>query len=109
MTQPIEPRTLTAALEDLRRRGFGQSLEASGGGIRVVNGRRVYRPQELTIVEHHRFEGVSDPDDMAVVYAIQATDGTRGVLVDAFGAYADPTLGEIVRQITDRAEERRAS
>jgi hypothetical protein len=109
MAQPIEPRTLAAVLEDLRRRGFEQSFEASGEGLRVPHGQRVYRPEELTIVEHHRFEGASDPDDMSVVYAIQAADGTRGVLVDAFGAYANPAVGEIIRDISDRAENRRAS
>lgn len=29
---------------------------------------------------------------MAVVYAIQAGDGTCGVLVDAYGVYANPAL-----------------
>ena len=47
----------------------------------------------------HRFEGESDPDDMSVVYAIESQDGTRGVLVDAFGTYADPHVAEILKQV----------
>jgi hypothetical protein len=109
MTQPIEPRTLPAVLEDLRRRGFEQSFGPAPGGLRVPNGDRVYRAEELAIVEHHRFEGASDPDDMAVLYALEAADGTRGVLVDAFGAYADPAVGAALRDVADRAERRNAS
>jgi hypothetical protein len=29
---------------------------------------------------------------MAIVYAIESTDGTRWSLVDAFGVYASPTV-----------------
>jgi hypothetical protein len=107
MTYPTESRTLAATLEDLRHRGFEQSFEPAGGGLRLPGGDRIDRADELTIVEHHRFEGASDPGDMAVAYAIQATDGRRGVLVDAYGTYADPAIGEVLRDIADAAERRR--
>ena len=42
------------------------------------------------IREFHRVEGVSDPDDMAIVYAIESKSGVRGTFADAFGVYADP-------------------
>jgi hypothetical protein len=109
MTYPTETRTLTATLEDLRRRGFRQSFEPTGRGLRLPDGGRIYGAHELTIVEHHRFEGASDPGDMAVAYAIEAADGSRGVLVDAYGTYADPAIGEALRDIADGAERRRAA
>ena len=59
-------------------------------------------PDVLTIIEHHRFEGVSDPDDMSVVYGIEANDGTRGVLVDAYGVYADPRVSELLKSVKVR-------
>jgi len=99
--------TLAGTLEHLRRRGVTASFGAAPPGLRVTGSDRVYRPDQLRIVEHYRFEGVSDPDDMAVVYAIEADDGTRGVLVDAFGTYADPDVGAILRNIADLAEQRR--
>jgi hypothetical protein len=36
---------------------------------------------------------------MSVLYALKAQDGTRGLLTDAFGAYADPALGRLLRRI----------
>jgi hypothetical protein len=53
----------------------------------------------VTVREFHRFEGTSDPDDMAVVYALEASDGTRGTLTDAFGTYADPAVGRVVERM----------
>src|SRR6059036_2652187 len=65
---------------------------------------KTFTAQQLTIVEHHRFEGASDPDDMSVVYGIEASDGTRGVVVDAYGVYADPRLSEVLKNVTIREE-----
>ena len=98
-SDPTEEITLAGTLERLRGRGFTASFEVADGKIRVAGSDRAYRPAEVTIREHCRFEGASDPGDMSVVYALEAADGTRGVLVDAFGTYADPDVGEVLGQI----------
>ena len=54
------------------------------------------------IAEYHRFEGVSDPGDMSIVYAIETRSGIRGTLVDAFGVYADPRVGAFVKEVALR-------
>lgn len=61
-----------------------------------------FKAEELTIVERHRFEGASDPDDESVVYAIESQDGIRGTLVDAFGPYANPALGNYLQKVRIR-------
>jgi hypothetical protein len=102
MPSSPEPLTLTAALADLQRRGFTASFEAADGGLRVRETGRTYRAHELAIRESYRFEGVSDPDDLSVLYALEAVDGTRGTLVDAYGAYADPAVGRVLRDVPVR-------
>jgi len=51
------------------------------------------------IREYHRFEGVSDPDDMSIVYAIESQSGTRGTLVDAFGVYSNPAVSAFLKDV----------
>jgi hypothetical protein len=89
-------RTLSGILADLERRGFVERFEPAGEWLRAAPSGRAFRADELTIREVHRFEGVSDPDDMSVIYAIESRDGTRGTLVDAFGVYANPEVGAIL-------------
>jgi hypothetical protein len=36
---------------------------------------------------------------MSVIYALEARDGTRGTLTDAYGSYADPAVGAVVDRI----------
>ena len=97
-------RTMTEAIEDLKKRGFTANFELLNNVFRAVDSGQAFQADDLTIVEHHRFEGASDPDDMSVVYAIEARDGTRGILVDAFGVYADPDLGAFLQNVKMRED-----
>jgi len=96
--------TVSEAVQGLNVRGFTANFEVAGDGLRAVDSGKTFTAQQLTIVEHHRFEGASDPDDMSVVYGIEATDGTRGVVVDAYGVYADPSLSELLKNVKVREE-----
>jgi hypothetical protein len=95
-------RSVAQALVELARRGFTANFEYLDGAFTAVDLGRSFAAEELTIVEHHRFEGASNPDDMAVVYAIESRDGIRGAVVDAFGAYANPKLGEFLGKVKIR-------
>jgi hypothetical protein len=81
------------AIECLDHEGFTEHFAVNGGALRGFDGGGAFRPDEVVIRQVARFEGVSDPDDMSVVYAIESCDGTRGTLVDAFGVYSDPAVG----------------
>lgn len=91
--------TLTDALDGLRQRGFDATFEAVDGRLKSQQTGRQYPPELIRIIEHHRYEGASNPDDMSVVYAIETIDGERGVVVDAFGTYSNPVLGDLLRRV----------
>jgi hypothetical protein len=91
--------TLADAIDDLTRRGFTEHFVVTGSGLCAIGSGRTFRADELAIEEYHRFEGVSDPDDLAIVYAIESRGGARGTLVDAFGVYASPVVGAFLQGI----------
>jgi len=88
--------TVTSTIEDLTRRGFTDHFKVSGRTLLALDAGKSFLPRDLVIRDYYRFEGVSDPDDMAVVYAIEEQGGTRGILTDAYGAYADPAVGAML-------------
>lgn len=95
----------TAAIEELRRRGFTSAFQLVGDRLRAPESGKTFRPDDVTIRDYRRFEGVSDPDDMSIVYALEADDGTRGILIDAFGVYADPALGAFLAGVRVRRDQ----
>jgi hypothetical protein len=95
-------RTLDAVIDELTKRGFTERFGVTGNRLRAIESGRTFDGDDLTILEYQRFEGMSDPDDSSVVYAIETDDGTRGLLVDAFGPYADPEVGRLLERVRIR-------
>lgn len=94
--------TLAEALDGLTRRGFLEQFRVVDGGLQALGTGKRFRPDDLVIREFHRFEGMSDPDDMAIVYAIEGKGGIRGTLADAFGVYSDPATGAVLKDVPIR-------
>ncbi len=91
--------TVACAVDELTRRGFTEDFRAVDGKLRAIGTGAAVAPEELVIREYHRFEGISDPDDMAIVYGVEARNGLRGTVVDAFGVYSDPALSALMARV----------
>jgi hypothetical protein len=98
--------TLASRIDDLASSGFTEHFAVSDGALRSFDTGRSFGSGEVVIREYHRFEGISDPDDMAIVYAIEAQDGARGTLVDAFGVYSDPAVSAFLDHVPIRGASR---
>lgn len=94
--------TLMSTMDELARSGFVEHFGVRGDALQSFDSGRMFSAGQVVIREYHRFEGVSDPDDMAIVYAIEGEGGARGTLVDAFGAYSDPTLTAFLDRVAIR-------
>jgi hypothetical protein len=83
--------TLTEAMSDLRRRDYLLDYNATATHLYCAAVNERLLPNELVIQEVHRFEGDSNPDDNMVLYALESlkNPGHKGLLVAAYGAYAD--------------------
>ena len=84
---PDSMTTSSQVLEKLRQKGLDKEYRYNGAGLSIANGRS-YQPEELEIIRIFRFEGISNPDDMEVIYLIRADDGAVGYFQDIYGAYA---------------------
>ncbi|MBC6995988.1 phosphoribosylpyrophosphate synthetase [Neolewinella lacunae] len=92
------PNTLSAAIELLRNEGYTYDFEQQSDCLRCEALDRNFPPEAFTIRRTFRFEGMSNPDDNSVLYAIEGNDGTRGMLVDAYGVYADSLTPEMIEK-----------
>ena len=82
--------SLVEEIEALRARGYTGDLSVTRDGkLRCNICGSTHDASKVTIESTARFEGVSNPDDQAVVFGLRcgACDG-RGVLVAAYGPVA---------------------
>ena len=94
--------TVTEAVNDLKRRGYTIDFNVEFDRIVCHETPLALMPNEFEIVEVHRYEGNSDPDDEEVVYAIESKHGHKGIVVDAFGIYADNVSTEMLEKLKMR-------
>jgi len=87
---------ITACLKKVEERGFTDQFQAAGHYLYCVGNNRFYSPENITVVNYYRFEGSSNPDDMAILYAIETFDGPKGTLIDAYGYYACDEVGDFM-------------
>lgn len=88
------------ALDKLNSEGYTVDFNLEENCI-VCNADR-FNPDEFDIKEVYRYEGESNPDDEATVYAIESKSGLKGVLVTSYGAYSDNMSDEILQKLNFR-------
>lgn len=91
--------TLSEALSDLAKRGYTHNFNIQCDAIECKALTLMLKPEDFEIVEFYRFEGDSNPDDEEIVYAIESKNRIKGVLVNAFGTYADPISDQILQKL----------
>jgi hypothetical protein len=99
MTSKANRQTVSEALDELAQLGFTANLSVIGNRLRVVETGRTFEPADVVIRRVRRFEGVSDPDDMSIVYAIDTTSGIRGTVVDGYGVNSDPAVSAFFESV----------
>ncbi|MTB49420.1 phosphoribosylpyrophosphate synthetase [Lewinella sp. W8] len=90
--------TLTDAINELQAKGYDQDFNQKENCLECKALKKEFQPEDFTIVHTYRFEGMSSAGDNSVLYAIEASDGTKGLLVDAYGVYADSLSPEMIEK-----------
>ena len=63
--------------KELVGQGYTANFGVVGDRLHAFDSGKTFAANEVMIRDYRRFEGVSDPDDMAIVYAIESQDGKR--------------------------------
>jgi nucleotide-binding universal stress UspA family protein len=92
--------SLMDALTDLKSRGYSFDFKKEFSSLYCQELNLWIEPEKFNVDEYYRFEEDSDPDENSIVYAISSIDGVRGVLVDAYGVYAESVSFDMARSLT---------
>ncbi len=96
----MEPESLSEALHRLSSRGFAASLYAHEGKLRDAATGVLYDPELLHVAEVVRFEGASDPDEQAILFALRSPTGAAlGTYTSVYGPQTPAADGEVVRKL----------
>jgi len=87
----------------LRKEGFTEDFRVNEDNrlCSMGSSEKSYAVNDVQIVDFYRFEGETNPDDMAILYAIECNDGTKGTISNSYGPYADSNVDAFLKEVED--------
>ncbi|WP_025763790.1 hypothetical protein [Dyadobacter tibetensis] len=102
-----EPDTLIEKLEWAKGEGYTYDFNLTAHALELHKEDGVklsLSPDDFEIVDFYRFEGMTNPSDMSILYLIESTDGIKGTLVSAYGPSADSMSSEMIQKLDTRSK-----
>ncbi|MEO8795680.1 MAG: phosphoribosylpyrophosphate synthetase [Daejeonella sp.] len=95
-----EAPTLVETLNDLISKGFTHNFNIHKNGLHSSEADVVLSPKDFEIVKVYRFEGMSDPGDNSILYAIESKKhDIKGTFINAYGVYSDEVSEELLKKL----------
>ena len=95
--------TLSETMNELRKQGYTEDFNLRQNCLECRNGQFKVFAGEFKVDQYFRFEGASNPDDEAILYAISSdSKNLKGLLVNAYGIYSEPTTDEMMEKLKIR-------
>jgi len=92
--------TLSEVMEVLRSRGYTEDFNLEKNCLACREGVYKVFHDEFVIDKFYRFEGDSNPEDEATLYAISSTKhNLKGILVNGGGIYTDDITNEMLESL----------
>tara|TARA_R110001592_G_scaffold64751_9_gene198918 strand:+ start:5021 stop:5344 length:324 start_codon:yes stop_codon:yes gene_type:complete len=91
--------TLSEATNALIKKGYTEDLNLKPDCLECLTSKLQLHPEDFEVDAFYRFEGMSDPDDNSIVYAISSKHGIKGILVDAYGLYSSSLNEAMVQKL----------
>ncbi len=95
--------TLSEILNRLKAEGYTEDFNLEDAHLTGKRSAIRLTPEEFVIDQHFRFEGNSDPDDEAVVYAISSVRfNLKGALVNGYGINSNAASDELIKALHEK-------
>lgn len=79
-------------MNDLHEEGFKEQFKIINAEILAISEKKSFKPEALKIMDKYRFDGMTNPSDESILYALQTDKGLKGTLVVAANAKSDHSL-----------------
>lgn len=94
--------TVSEVLNKLKGQGYTVDFNLNNNCLICHGNALQIHPDEFVVDKHYRFEGLSDPGDEAIVYAISSIKhDLKGTLVNGYGISSDGITDEMIKALRE--------
>lgn len=81
----MNDKTLSQRMNELKEKGYTNDFNLKGDKVTESKIDNSYTSKDFNVDKIYRFEGMTNPADNSILYAISTSDGQKGLLVDGYG------------------------
>lgn len=81
--------------------GYNHDFRHDSGELLDFETDKAYGPNDITEIAEHRYEGMSNPSDLSILYAMTMNDDIKGTFLMAYGPKADVDTVEFFKKIPE--------
>lgn len=99
--------TLSEAVNDLQKRGYTTDflISEEKDCFLCKQGTLELSPDEFCIDEVYRFEGMTDPGDESILYAVSSDKhNLKGLIINSYGADFGYRASQLVKKLRKKGE-----
>ncbi|UZO81097.1 hypothetical protein NBT05_01145 [Aquimarina sp. ERC-38] len=97
--ETVPERHETEYIKEYVKKGYTHNFRVQDNVLKSGDADKDYQSNEITIVAEHRFEGMTNPSDMSILYVLETNDGNKGTVLVAYGPTADLEVAEFFKEI----------
>ncbi len=86
-------------IEQLKAKGFYADYDIRDGALVNLKTWDTFPREEVQLVEEYRFEGMSNPADMSILYALETATGERGTVLVNYGPNTAPDVVQFFKNL----------
>jgi hypothetical protein len=87
--------------------GYNENFIVSGKVLTDKNGVAQYKPHQVEIHNYFKLNGSATPENNAIVYLLETSDGKRGTLVYKYDAFKDATVFNFIWAVVEYSNRNR--
>lgn len=83
------------------QKGYSTNFHFNNGVLVSGETDTTYKPKDIHVVAEHRFEGMSNPSDLSILYIVETNEGEKGTVLMAYGPNGDMEQAEFFKKIPE--------
>lgn len=88
-------------IKSYEKKGYKNSYRVQENKLIENETKSEFEPNAIKIVAKHRYEGMSNPEDMSILYVIETNKDTKGTILAPYGPADDTTILEFFNEIPE--------
>lgn len=86
-------------IEEYQEKGYTHSYRFNDGQLVDVDSKIGYAPEDIFIIAEHRYEGMSNPSDLSILYVLETKEGNKGTFLMGYGPTANLEAADFFKEI----------